>query len=416
MIRKLRIKLIFASMVSLLTVLLAIMTAVNLLSYRKVITDADGTLALLAANGGYFPKDMRGGQPPMQPPEPLAPHFSPEFPYETRYFFVTLDENGVVQAVDTGKIAAVDSEEAIDYAQAVWSGGKTQGFADSYRFLLSETGDGQTLALFLDCSRSLDTARTLLLSCLAVSTVGTLLVLLLLILLSGRIVRPFLISYEKQKQFITDAGHELKTPLTIIHADAELLEMDIGANEWLTDIQNQTGRLADLTGDLILLSRMEEEQPQLQLLELPLSDLVEETALPFQAVARTQGKTLDCKIEPLLSLRGEDKSLRKLVSILLDNAVKCAPAGSTITCTLAQHKGAPRLTVRNPVEGGVTREQTARLFDRFYRTDQSRNSQTGGYGLGLSIAAAIVNAHKGRITAAAADDGACLVVTVTFPA
>lgn len=198
MIRKLRIKLIFASMVSLLTVLLAIMTAVNLLSYRKVITDADGTLALLAANGGYFPKDMRGGQPPMQPPEPLAPHFSPKFPYETRYFFVTLDENGVVQAVDTGKIAAVDSEEAIDYAQAVWSGGKTQGFADSYRFLLSETGDGQTLALFLDCSRSLDTARTLLLSCLAVSTVGTLLVLLLLILLSGRIVRPFLISYEKQ--------------------------------------------------------------------------------------------------------------------------------------------------------------------------------------------------------------------------
>lgn len=416
MIGKLRIKLIIASMVSLLTVLLVIMTAINLLNYFKIVSDADSTLTLLAENDGAFPGGGRIQPPPDEDFAPHAPHLSPEFPYETRYFFAVLDADGTVASVNTGKIAAVDTSEAIEYAQCVWQQGKTQGFLGSYRFLRSETTAGQTLILFLDCRRSLDTARTLLLSCLGVSTVGSLLVLLLLIFLSSRIVRPFHISYEKQKQFITDAGHELKTPLTIINADAELLAMDIGENEWLTDIQYQTSRLANLTGDLILLSRMEEAQPQLQLLELPLSDLVEETALPFQAVARAQGKTLDCHIEPLISLCGEEKSLRKLVSILLDNAVKYAAPHSTITCTLDRYKGAPRLTVHNLVEGGVTREQTARLFDRFYRTDQSRNSQTGGYGLGLSIAAAIVSAHKGRITASAANDGAALVITVTFPA
>nr|WP_300183448.1 HAMP domain-containing sensor histidine kinase [uncultured Agathobaculum sp.] len=416
MIGKLRIKLIIASMVSLLTVLLVIMTAINLLNYFKIVSDADSTLTLLAENDGAFPGGGRIQPPPDEDFAPHAPHLSPEFPYETRYFFAVLDADGTVASVNTGKIAAVDTSEAIEYAQCVWQQGKTQGFLGSYRFLRSETTAGQTLILFLDCRRSLDTARTLLLSCLGVSTVGSLLVLLLLIFLSSRIVRPFRISYEKQKQFITDAGHELKTPLTIINADAELLAMDIGENEWLTDIQHQTSRLANLTGDLILLSRMEEAQPQLQLLELPLSDLVEETALPFQAVARTQGKTLDCHIEPLVSLCGEEKSLRKLVSILLDNAVKYAAPHSTITCTLDRYKGAPRLTVLNPVEGSVTREQTTRLFDRFYRTDQSRNSQTGGYGLGLSIAAAIVSAHKGRIIASAANDGAALVITVTFPA
>lgn len=416
MIGKLRIKLIIASMVSLLTVLLVIMTAINLLNYSKIVSDADSTLTLLAENDGAFPGGGRIQPPPDEDFAPHAPHLSPEFPYEIRYFFAVLDADGAVASVNTGKIAAVDTSEAIEYAQCVWQQGKTQGFLGSYRFLRSETTAGQTLILFLDCRRSLDTARTLLLSCLGVSIVGSLLVLLLLIFLSGRIVRPFRISYEKQKQFITDAGHELKTPLTIINADAELLAMDIGENEWLTDIQHQTSRLANLTGDLILLSRMEEAQPQLQLLELPLSDLVEETALPFQAVARAQGKTLDCHIEPLVSLCGEEKSLRKLVSILLDNAVKYAAPHSTITCTLDRYKGALRLTVRNLVEGSVTREQTACLFDRFYRTDQSRNSQTGGYGLGLSIAAAIVSAHKGRITASATNDGAALVITVTFPA
>ena len=227
-------------------------------------------------------------------------------------------------------------------------------------------------------------------------------------------MRPFLENYEKQKQFITDAGHELKTPLTILNADAEILAMDYGENEWVSDIQTQTKRLADLTNDLILLSRMEEEQTRLQMLELPLSDIAEETIAPFQAVARTQEKTLELCIQPMLSICGDEKSLRKLFSILLDNAVKYSAPQSTISCTLEKQKNLIRLSVWNAVEH-ITKAQTEHLFDRFYRTDQSRNSQTGGYGLGLSIALAIVTAHRGKITASTADE-ASLLITVTFPA
>ena len=412
MIRKLRIKLIIASMVSLLAVLLVIMSAVNLVYYGQVIQEADSTLALLAANDGFFPKSNHEFPPDGKFPK-REPHLSPELPYETRYFFVTLAEDGSARSVNTGKIAAVDTADAIAYAQSVWAQGKTQGFADQYRFLV-DTSSSEPLILFLDCSRGLANFKTLLLSCIGVSFVGSLLVLLLLIFLSGRIVRPFLENYEKQKQFITDAGHELKTPLTILNADAEILAMDYGENEWVSDIQTQTKRLADLTNDLILLSRMEEERTQLQMLELPLSDIAEETITPFQAVARTQGKALELHIQPMLSLRGDEKSLRKLFSILLDNAVKYSVPQSTISCTLEKQKNCIRLSVWNAV-AHITKAQTEHVFDRFYRTDQSRNSQTGGYGLGLSIALAIVTAHKGKITATTADE-ASLLITATFPA
>ena len=407
MIRKLRIKLIIASMVSLLAVLLVIMSAVNLVYYYQVIRDADSTLSLLAENNGFFPKTNHDA-PPDEPFPKKEPHLSPELPYETRYFFVTLAQDGSVRSVNTGKIAAVDTSDAISYAQAVWAQGQTQGFANQYRFLV-DTSSSETLILFLDCSRGLDNFKTLLFSCIGVSFVGSLLVLLLLIFLSGRIVRPFLENYEKQKQFITDAGHELKTPLTILNADAEILAMDYGENEWVSDIQTQTKRLADLTNDLILLSRMEEEQTQLQMLALPLSDIAEETIAPFQAVARTQDKTL----ELMLSMCGDEKSLRKLFSILLDNAVKYSAPQSTISCTLEKQKNLIRLSVWNAVDH-ITKAQTEHLFDRFYRTDQSRNSQTGGYGLGLSIALAIVTAHKGKITASTADESS-LLITATFP-
>lgn len=410
MIKKLRFKLIMAAMISLLAVLLVIMTAVSVISYRKVVDDADTTLALLAENDGFFPKmdhDGPRGELPAQKNFPM----SPEMPYETRYFFVSLDGEGQVNTVNTGKIAAVDSSTAIQYAQTVWTGGKERGFVEDYRFLLHQD-DGETMVLFLDCTRSLDSFRSLLLTCVGVSAAGALLVLLLLVFLSGRIVRPFLESYEKQKRFITDAGHELKTPLTIINADAEILEMDLGDNEWLKDIQAQTRRLSGLTHDLILLARMEEEQSPQQKVEFPLSDLVEEAAAAFQAVAITQGKALTARIQPMLSMVGDENALSKLVSILLDNAVKYASPGGEITCVLERQKNWLRLTVSNPTEG-MSELRLERLFERFYRGDPSRNSQTGGYGLGLSIAAAVVASHKGKLTAGR--EGDLLRITAAFP-
>lgn len=206
---------------------------------------------------------------------------------------------------------------------------------------------------------------------------------------------------------------ELKTPLTIIDADAEVLEMDIGENEWLRDIQTQTKRLAELTNNLILLSRME-EQPQTEKIEFPLSDLAEETVETFQALAKTHSKHLTAHIQPMLSMRGDEKAICQLITILLDNAVKYSSEDGTIDLTLEKQKNTIRLTVRNTVES-VSKKDLAHLFDRFYRADPSRNSQTRGYGLGLSIASAIVNSHRGKIWAATPDEKS-FSITAAFPA
>lgn len=414
MIRKLRIKLILASMLSLLLVLAVILGIAGVLNYRKIISDADSILAILQENDGSFPSwTHTAGTAVSADTRPKEDRrFSPELPYESRYFSVFLDENGSVLAVNTGKIAAVDTATAIDYAQTVFRAGLSRGFSDDYRFI-SYTAGTETHMIFLDYGREMSSFRTFLFTSVCVSTGGLLAVLLLLIFLSGRIVKPFSQSYEKQKQFITDAGHELKTPLTIIDADTEVLAMDIGENEWLHDIQNQTKRLAQLTNDLILLSRME-EQPQTEQIEFPVSDLVEETAAAFQALAKTQGKQLSCHIQPMLSMVGDEKAIRQLVSILLDNAIKYSDSGGRIELTLEKQKNMIRLSVFNTARS-VPRESLPRLFDRFYRTDQSRNSRTGGYGLGLSIASAVVSAHKGKIWATTQDEKSLLIVAA-FPA
>lgn len=407
MIGKLRAKLICAAMASLLLVLVVIFGIVGILNYQKIAADADSILSLLQSNDGRFPDfPSPGGKPP------TGNHsFSPELPYETRYFSVFLTTGGRVLSVNTGKIAAVDTQTAISYAGSVLADGKGRGFADDYRYIVYET-NGEIHMIFLDYSREMRSFRSFLITGAAVSAGGLASVLILLIFLSGKIVKPFSENYEKQKQFITDAGHELKTPLTIIDADAEVLEMDLGENEWLRDIQAQTKRLAELTNSLIFLSRME-EQPHMEKIPFPVSDVVQEMAEGFEALAKARGKTLTCRISPMLSMNGDEKAIRQLVSILLDNAVKYTDDQGRIEITLEKQKNTICLKVCNTTEG-VSQESLSHLFERFYRADKSRNSQTGGYGLGLSIALAIVNAHKGKITAATQDEKS-LLITASFP-
>ena len=299
----------------------------------------------------------------------------------------------------------------MEYAQSVFAAGDPRGFVEDYRYVMYPSGE-EAHIIFLDYGREMNSFRTFLFTSAGVELIGLAAVLLLLIVLSGRIVKPFAENYEKQKQFITDAGHELKTPLTIIDAYAEVLEMDIGENEWLQDIQHQTKRLAQLTNGLILLSRME-EQPQVEKIEFPLSDMVQETLETFQALAKTQNKTLSGQIEPMLSMTGDEKAIQQLLGILLDNAVKYSDEGGRIELSLKKQKNAVQLSVFNTVEA-ISKEDLSHLFDRFYRADKSRNSGTGGYGLGLSIAASIVSSHKGKITASS-PDGKSLRIAATFP-
>lgn len=211
-------------------------------------------------------------------------------------------------------------------------------------------------------------------------------------------------SYEKQKRFISVAGHEIKTPITIIDADVDILSMEIGEeNEWLRDICKQTKRMAALTNDLLTLSRMDENRQQFTMLDFPISDVVGETVWSFQALAHSRNRHIRAQIMPMISCRGDEDSIRQLVGILLDNAIKYAREKADGSCDdillkLERRSHNLYLSVQNSAEP-ISDEQLRRFFERFYRTEQSRNSETGGYGLGLSIAKSIVEAHKGRIAA-----------------
>lgn len=414
MIKKLRIKLILASMFSLFTVLFIIIGIAGIINYHNLTSEADYTLTILSENDGGFPEQYKimDGQLPYDYISHGGHKLSPELPYESRYFYVLFDDEGNLVAANTGKIAAVDTTTAIQYAQQVIESGSVSGFKDDYRYMVSLSED-EIQVIFLDCGRNLSTFKNFLITSAIVSLVGLAAVMLLLVFLSRRIVKPFSENYEKQKRFITDAGHELKTPLTIIDADAEVLEMDIGENEWLSDIQSQTKRLTELTNSLILLARMEEEQPRIEMIEFPVSDIAEEAVSAFQSLAKTNNKSLSSNIQPFITMSGDEKSIRRLFTILLDNAVKYADEGGKIVFNLEKQKNQIRISVFNTAES-ISKESLSHLFDRFYRTDKSRNSQTGGYGLGLSIASAIVSLHKGKIFASTEDEKS-LLITVSLP-
>ena len=186
-----------------------------------------------------------------------------------------------------------------------------------------------------------------------------------------------------------------------LDADTEILEMDYGANEWLSDIQNQTRRLTELTNSLIMLARME-EQPAAEKIDFPLSDIAQEAAESFLALAKTQNKTLECRIQPMISMCGDEKALRQLITILLDNAVKYSQEGGSISLTLEKQKNSIRLSVFNTTPF-LSRKSLEHLFDRFYRSDKARTSGSG-FGIGLSIAQSIVHRHHGDIRAIRKDD------------
>lgn len=408
MIRRLRRRFIAVAMLSMFLVLSVIMGVVNGINYRNIAREADRVLAVLAENGGRFPREKRPSGKKMPPPRDL----SPETPFESRFFTVTLDSQGAAASTDTGSIAAIGDGEAAQLAESVYRSGRRDGFIRNYRFLRLDTDSG-AMIIFLDCYRSLENFRTFLVSSVLVSAAGLLSVLFLVVVFSKMVFKPVAESDRKQKQFITDAGHEIKTPLTIIDANTEVLEMEHGESQWTKSIRSQVKRLSALTADLIALSRLDEGAGQLQRLEFSLSDAVDETTRSFQALALTQGKTLEAQIPPNLTYRGDEASIRQLTGILLDNALKHSDERGLIRLSVRPRgRGGCVITVYNTVQS-VEPGDLNLLFQRFYRADRSRNSQTGGYGLGLAIARAIVSAHKGKISAESRDKRS-LTITVTL--
>lgn len=355
---------------------------------------------------------------------------SPESQFDTRYFTVTINSKGEVENIDTSKIASVSSENAAGYAKKLWKSGKKgdgkSGFADNCKYLTVDE-DGATMYIFLSCQRELSTIKTYILASVGISAFGLLVVFVMIYFFSGKILKPVSESYEKQKRFITDASHEIKTPLTIIDANTEVIEMMEGENEWTSSTRKQIARLTSLTEKLVFLSRMDEEATKLEMLEFSLSDAILDTAEPFKAVAGTKGKKLTIDVTDKILYTGDEKTIRQLISILLDNAIKysgcssvsCEKATQTQNnCVTTTGDTAPEIeltmrpsgknriiTVWNTVDdtANIKKGRQDMLFERFYRTDASRNSKTGGFGIGLSAAYAIVKAHKGKITAESKD-------------
>lgn len=413
MIRKLKTKFIFLASAILLALLCILTVGMNVANRSDVVRQADELLTLLSQSGGSFP--MHGDARPENPFEglPSAPHMSPETPYETRYFSVVMNEEEETIEIDTNRIISVDKEQAKDYALLALHAKRERGFIEDYRYLRYEEGEN-TRIVFLDCGRKLEGVSRFLLISITVSLLGFAVYFVLIFFLSGRVIRPIAEGYEKQKRFITDAGHEIKTPLAIISANTDLLEMDVGENEAIDEIRTQTKRLSVLTKDLVTLARLEETAHTPTMIDFPLSEVVKETAAPFTALAEAGGKRLALHIEPMLTLHGDSASISRLVSLLLDNALKYSPVSDTIRLALSKQGKSILLTVSNRSALPITEKEAEKVFDRFYRGDPSRGGEIGGHGIGLSIAKALVASHNGKITAKVTDHD-LFSVTAAFP-
>ena len=408
MIRTLRRRFLLIALAS-LTGTLAVLCLVINLGYHAITTRrADQVLQMLHQNAGQFP------EPETQADPGAFPGFQVtlETPFETRYVVVRLTGQREVAEVDMEHIAALDREKVIQQVEQILDGGKSSGYSGYYRYQVFDDGEeGQTIVV-LDCFLQLQAANNVLRLTLLASLACIAIVFLLLVFLSRRVVRPFAENLEKQRRFVTDASHELKTPLAIISANTGLLEASLGENRWLASTQVQVSRLDRLIGHLVELARTEEALTEEELQPVDLSGVVAGQIEDYRLLAQTSGKELESDVAPGVTVRGAADNLKRLCTLLLDNAVKYCDSGGTIRLTLAQRGRWAVLSIANPC-AGLDPVQLPRLFDRFYRADASRSRDTGGYGIGLSTARAIVQRHRGRLTAKS-EDG-LVVFTARLP-
>ena len=318
-------------------------------------------------------------------------------------------KDGQITGLHLDNIATVTEDKAREYANEALESGDEDGYiGDGYIYRKTDS-----LIVFVNCEKRLDTFYSTLWISIVVSVAGLLVVFLLVLITSKIIFRPVEESEKKQKQFLTDASHELKTPLAIIEANTEVMELENGESKWTQSTKHQIKRLSGLVEQMIALTRLDEATPDGAVATMNLSDIVTEMTETYQAPAEVAGKELRTTISANVRLHGNEKNIRQLIGILLDNAVKYALVDTTIDVTLTAKGRRATLTVFNQAEG-LMQGDNELLFERFYRADSSRNSETGGTGIGLSVARSIVEKAKGKITAYS-EDGNSLRIMVHLP-
>ncbi len=394
MLKKMRWRFIGAAMAAFTAVVLTLLCFVNLWNYHSVTSQQDEALTrLMEIEDQQMPFSSRRGALPFDD----WSHFSPEVQYSLRFFSVHYDTNGIVSRVNQDYIASISESDAETYADAVLESGKAHGYESGYRYLVSTTED-ETVVLFLNSEREIQTMRSLLWITLAIAAVCLAVVFGLVVLFSRRAIAPYLKNMEAQKQFITNASHELKTPLTAISTSADVLAMEHDGDEWVHNIQVQSGRLSKLITSLVALSRLDEENPFPVRTEFSLSDALWEISEPFGSLAQAKGRTYTQDIADGLTVTGDRTAIQQMVSILLDNALKYSPDGGSISLTARRSGKRAEIAVSNTVDMSQAID-TSRLFDRFYRADESHSGAVSGTGIGLSIVKATAEAHGGTISA-----------------
>lgn len=419
MIKRLQKKFVIISMISVIAVLTVIMTLINVMNYKKIADDVDVILEMLSENNGKFPKpdmlpDGTGDNNRFDEGADKKLDFkdrkmSAETPYETRYFSALTGSDGVIKWTNTGNIAAVDDKTAQNYILKAVNSKKTKGYIECYRYLVSEE-DGESLIIFVDCSKQLSTAGTFLKASILISIIGSAAVFVLLVCLSRIVMKPIAESYSKQKRFITDSSHEIKTPLAVISANTEVIELMNGESEWTESIRKQVDRLTSLTKNLTALARMDEDGIKVERAQFNMSDAVVDVVTGFKVLAEQRNITMTVEIEDGLLYNGEEKSIRQLVNILMDNAVKYS--NGIIKVSLKKSKNRIKFSVYNTASN-IDTGSLNHYFDRFYRADASRSKDIEGFGIGLSIAKSIVELHGGSISAVS-EDGASITITAAF--
>ena len=385
MIKKLRFRFVIASMLSILFVLAATIGSINIANYVRARREIDSSLDTIL---------VEGPEPNNSQPDPNGPPSRPEDMQREHYFIVVFDEGGAVTESDFTHIFVIGEAEGTALASSALAAGSEKGRVDNF-FYKKAARDSGTVIAFLDAKERRDSCRGFLRSSAIIASVSYV-VLFGLILLSSKLVfRVNEESYKKQKAFITNASHELKTPLTIISTDADILEMDHGKNEWTDSIHDQVARLTAMTNELVTLSRLDEGDPaSYPFAPIAFSNLVVQTVDDFAPSFAQRKLNLETDIEKDVEIVGNEGLLEKLVAIFLDNALKYAAEGP-VSVTLRKTKKGAALTFENAIDP-ANELDVNQVFERFYRSPTNKKE---GSGIGLSIAKEIVSRHKGTLKA-----------------